>query len=599
SRPVAGTIRECRAGPQYGPGRDGGSSRSGASRPDRAVHLCGENRQERRAPNRDGGADARPEGHNRKRRDAGRDRGNRRPAPLISRRAHYGSSGGQADYGSSANMNLSRIFIERPIMTALVTFAILLFGIVGYRALPVAELPSVDYPTIQVEAAVPGASPETMASSVATPLEREFSTIQGIQSMSSTNSLGSTSITIQFALERNIDAAAQDVQAAISKAGGNLPATMPRPPSFRKVNPAQQPVLYLALSSTTLPLYTVDEYAETLLAQRISMVSGVSQVIVYGAQKYAVRIQLNPDALAARNLGIDEVERAVQASNTNTPTGKLYGDKQAFTIQSSGQLSDAAAYRPLIVAYRGGSPVRLDELGHVIDSVENNKVIGWFNGVRGVILAVQRQPGTNTIEVVDNIKKLLPVFRTEIPPAVNLTVAFDASDSIRGSINDVKFTLLLTICLVIMVIFLFLRNVSATLIPGVAVPLSIVGTFAVMYLLGYSLNNLSLMALTLSVGFVVDDAIVMLENIVRFMEMGKTRMEAALLASREIGFTILSMTISLVAVFIPVLFMGGIVGRLLHEFAVTIAVAILISGFVSLSLTPMLGSRFMRMDHGK
>src|SRR6185437_11355449 len=387
-------------------------------------------------------------------------------------------------------------------------------------------LPSVDYPTIQVQAAVPGASPETMASSVATPLEREFSTIQGIQSMSSTNSLGSTSITIQFALERNIDAAAQDVQAAISKAGGNLPATMPRPPSFRKVNPAQQPVLYLALSSTTLPLYTVNEYAETLLAQRISMVSGVSQVIVYGAQKYAVRIQLNPDALAARNLGIDEVERAVQASNTNTPTGKLYGDKQAFTIQSSGQLSDAAAYRPLIVAYRGGSPVRLDELGHVIDSVENNKVIGWFNGVRGVILAVQRQPGTNTIEVVDNIKKLLPVFRTEIPPAVNLTVAFDASDSIRGSINDVKFTLLLTICLVIMVIFLFLRNVSATLIPGVAVPLSIVGTFAVMYLLGYSLNNLSLMALTLSVGFVVDDAIVMLENIVRFMEMGKTRMEA-------------------------------------------------------------------------
>ena len=496
-------------------------------------------------------------------------------------------------------MNLSRIFIERPIMTALVTFAILLFGIVGYRALPVAELPSVDYPTIQVEAAVPGASPETMASSVATPLEREFSTIQGIQSMSSTNSLGSTSITIQFALERNIDAAAQDVQAAISKAGGNLPATMPRPPSFRKVNPAQQPVLYLALSSTTLPLYTVDEYAETLLAQRISMVSGVSQVIVYGAQKYAVRIQLNPDALAARNLGIDEVERAVQASNTNTPTGKLYGDKQAFTIQSSGQLSDAAAYRPLIVAYRGGSPVRLDELGHVIDSVENNKVIGWFNGVRGVILAVQRQPGTNTIEVVDNIKKLLPVFRTEIPPAVNLTVAFDASDSIRGSINDVKFTLLLTICLVIMVIFLFLRNVSATLIPGVAVPLSIVGTFAVMYLLGYSLNNLSLMALTLSVGFVVDDAIVMLENIVRFMEMGKTSMEASLLASREIWFTILSMTISLVAVFIPVLFMGGIVGRLLHEFAVTIAVAILISGFVSLSLTPMLGSRFLRMDHGK
>jgi len=494
-------------------------------------------------------------------------------------------------------MNVSRLFIERPVMTALVTFAILLFGIVGYRALPVAALPSVDYPTIQVFAGLPGANPETMASSIATPLERQFSTIAGIQSMSSTNTQGSTSISIQFVLDRNIDAAAQDVQAAISTAAGQLPANMPRPPSYQKVNPADQPVLYMALTSTTLPLYTVDEYAETLLAQRISMASGVSQVQVFGAQKYAVRVLLNPDALVARGIGIDEVQSAIQKSNVNLPTGKLWGEKQAFTVQSTGQLTSAAAYRPLIVAYRNGMPVRLEDLATVVDSVEDDKTIAWLNGARGVILAVRRQPGTNTVEVVDNIKGLLPVLRSEIPPAVDLAVAFDASESIRGSINDVKFTLLLTVCLVVMVIFLFLRNVSATLIPGLAVPLSITGTFAVMYLLGYSLNYLSLMALTLSVGFVVDDAIVMLENIVRYMEMGRPRMEAAIMASREIGFTIVSMTLSLVAVFIPVLFMGGMVGRLLHEFSVTITVAILISGFVSLTFTPMLGSRFMRYSH--
>ena len=494
-------------------------------------------------------------------------------------------------------MNFSRIFIARPVMTALIMFAILLFGIVGYRALPVAELPSVDYPTIQVNAALPGASPETMASSVATPLEREFSTIAGIDSMSSANSQGSTSITVQFALERNIDAAAQDIQSAIAKAGGNLPPSMPRPPSYQKVNPAEQPILYLALTSSTLPLYKVDEYAETLLAQRISMARGVARVQVYGAQKYAVRVQLDPDKLVARGIPIDDVQKAIAQSNVNLPTGRLNGEKQAFTVESSGQLSDAAAYRPIIVAYRNGMPVRLEDLGNVIDGVENDKVIAWFNGVRGVILAVQRQPGSNTIEVVDNVKALLPVFRSEIPPSVDLSINFDASQSIRESINDVKFTLVLTVCLVVMVIFLFLRNISATMIPGVAVPLSIVGTFAVMYLLGYSLNNLSLMALTLSVGFVVDDAIVMLENIVRYMEMGHSRREAAVLASREIGFTIVSMTISLVAVFIPVLFMGGIVGRLLHEFAVTITVAILISGFISLTLTPMLGSRFLHYNH--
>src|SRR5579863_7266135 len=500
-------------------------------------------------------------------------------------------------------MHFSRIFIERPVMTALVMLAILLFGTVGYRALPVAALPSVDYPTIQVSAGLPGADPETMASAVATPLEKEFSSIAGVESMSSSNTQASTTITLQFALDRNIDAAAQDVQAAIAKAGGQLPAEMPRPPSYGKVNPSDNPVLYLALTSPTLPLYTVDEYAENLLAQRISMVSGVAQVFVYGSQKYAVRVQVNPDALASRNIGIDDVMRAVQQSNVNLPTGKLYGPKQSFTVQSNGQLTNAAAYKNVIVAYRDNNPVRLQDVAQVLDSVETDKSVAWINDTRGVILAIRRQPGTNTVEVVRGIRALLPNFRLEIPPALDLSIIYDASVPIGNSINDVKLTLVLTICLVVMVIFLFLRNLSATLIPGVAVPLSIVGTFAVMYLLGYSLNILSLMALTLSVGFVVDDAIVMLENVVRYMEMGKPRMEAARLASREIGFTILSMTVSLVAVFIPVLFMGGIVGRLLHEFAVTIAVAILISGFLSLTLAPMLASRFLRYEpedrHGR
>src|SRR5580704_6000739 len=494
-------------------------------------------------------------------------------------------------------MNLSHFFIQRPIFTTLTAFGILLFGIVGYRALPVAALPSVDYPTIQVQAALPGASPDTMAASVATPLERQFSTIAGIDSMNSSSSLGSTNITIQFSLDRDIDAAAQDVQSAIAKAGGLLPPTMPRPPTFNKVNPSDQPVIFLGLSSNTLPLYTVDEYAETVMAQRISTISGVSQVQVFGGQKYAVRIQLDPDSLATRGIGIDDVQTAIQANNSNLPTGKLYGSKQAFTIESTGQLTNAAEYRHMIVTYRNGNPVRLEELGKVLDDVENDKIRAWVNDDRTVLLAVQRQPGTNTVEVVDSIRRLLPIFRTEIPPSVNLEVVHDNSASIRDSIQDVKFTLVLTICLVVMVIFLFLRNISATVIPGLAVPLSIVGTFAIMYLLGYSLNNLSLMALTLSVGFVVDDAIVMLENIVRHMELGETRMEAARHGSREIGFTIVSMTISLVSVFIPVLFMGGIVGRLLHEFSVTIAVAILVSGFVSLTLTPMLGSRFLRYDH--
>jgi HAE1 family hydrophobic/amphiphilic exporter-1 len=495
-------------------------------------------------------------------------------------------------------VNLSKIFIERPIMTVLLCFAILLFGGVAFRGLPVAALPSVDYPTIQVNAAVPGASPETMASSVATVLERQFSTIAGVTSMNSTNSLGSTSITVQFSLDRSIDAAAQDIQAAIAAAGGRLPTSMPRPPSYQKVNPAQQPVLYLALDSQNLPLYTVTDYADNLLAERISMVSGVSQVSVYGEQKYAVRVEVDPDQLAVHGVGIDEVQKAIASSNTNLPTGSLNGTRQAFTIESNGTLLKAADYRPIIVSWRNGVPIRLDQLARVTDSVANDKLVAWYNDQHAVILAIQRQPGTNTVDVVDGIRQLLPEFRREIPPAVHLSIAFDASESIRQSIHDVEFTLLLTVCIVVLVIFLFLRNLSATAIPGAAVPFSIIGTFAVMYLLGYSLNNLSLMALTLSVGFVVDDAIVMLENIVRHMEMGKSRMEAALAASREIGFTILSMTFSLVAVFIPVLFMAGIVGRLLHEFAVTIVVAILISGFVSLSLTPMLGSRFLKHEEG-
>ncbi len=491
-------------------------------------------------------------------------------------------------------MNIPELFIRRPIMTTLVMMSILVFGIAAYRLLPVSDLPNVDYPTIQVTAGLPGASPETMASAVATPLERQFSTIAGLDSMTSTNALGNTRITLQFNLSRNIDAAGQDVQAMIAKALKQLPQNMPTPPTYKKVNPADQPVIYLALSSPTLPISTVYEYADTFIAQRISMINGVAQVQVFGTQQFAVRVQLDPRALASRKIGIDEVGNALSLGNVNLPTGTLQGEKQAFTIQATGQLYNAADYRPLIVAYRGGSPVRLDELGRVIDSVEDDKSANWFNNERAVVLAIQRQPGTNTVEVVDSIKKLLPTFRSQIPPSVKLDVLYDRSVSIRESVRDVKFTLLLALCLVVMVIFLFLRNISATLIPSLALPFSIIGTFAAMYVMGFSVDNISLMALTLSVGFVVDDAIVMLENIMRHVEKGEPVFQAALTGSREIGFTILSMTLSLVAVFIPVLFMGGILGRILHEFAVTISMAILISGFVSLTLTPMLCSRFIR-----
>ncbi len=489
-------------------------------------------------------------------------------------------------------MSVSEIFIRRPVMTTLVMAAILLFGIFGFRLLPVSDLPSVDFPTISVSANLPGASPSTMASAVATPLEKQFSTIAGVDSMTSISAQGIAQITIQFSLDRNIDGAAQDVQAAITKASRQLPPEMPTPPTYNKVNPADSPILFLAMSSATLPLSTVDDYAENLFAQRISMINGVAQVNVFGPQQYAVHVQVDPNKLAAYGLGIDTVEQAVEAGNVNQPLGTLYGTHQAFTIQANGQLMNAAAFRSLIVAYRNGNPVRLQEVANVIDSVQNDKVAAWFGQTRGIVLAVQRQPGVNTVAVVDAIKKQLPTLRAQIPAAVNIDMLFDRSQSIRQSVSDVEHTLLLTVCLVVMVIFIFLRNLSATVIPSLALPLSIIGTFAAMQLFGFSLDNLSLMALTLSVGFVVDDAIVMLENIVRHMENGVPPLEAALRGSKEIGFTIISMTLSLSAVFIPVLFMSGLLGRLLHEFAVTIICAVLISGFVSLTLTPMMCSRF-------
>ena len=504
-------------------------------------------------------------------------------------------------------MNIAELFIKRPVMTTLAMAAILLFGSIGYLLLPVSDLPSVDFPTLVVNASLPGASPETMSTAVALPLERYFSTIAGVDSMSSSSSLGYTSITLQFSLDRNIDSAALDVQSMITRSARDLPADMPNPPSFRKVNPADQPVLRLVLSSATMKLSDLDEYAETMLAQRISMINGVAQVDVMGGQKYAVRALLDPRSLASRQVGINEVVNAIQAANSNQAVGNLYGDKKAYTLETNGQLMNADAYRPIIVAYRNGAPVRLSDLGDVLDSVENDKTAAWDvtpeKATRSISLSVQRQPGTNTVKVVDSVRKLMDSLKAEIPPSVHVEVLYDRSQSIRASVDDVKFTLKLTVFLVVLVIFLFLRNLSATVIPSMALPMSLVGTFAVMYLLNYSVDNMSMMALTLSVGFVVDDAIVMLENIVRHMEKGEPPLRAALIGSREISFTILSMTLSLAAVFIPVLFMAGVLGRVLHEFAVTIMSSILVSGLVSLSLTPMLASRFLRpvseQKHGR
>src|SRR6266852_6395900 len=495
-------------------------------------------------------------------------------------------------------MNISALFIRRPVMTTLVMLGILSFGLMAYRLLPVSNLPNVDFPTIQVNASLPGASPETMASAVATPLEKQFSTIAGVDQMTSSSNLGSTNITLVFTLDRNIDAAAQDVQAAISKTLRQLPTGIV-PPSYQKVNPADQPIVYYAMSSNTLSLSALDEYAETFIAQRLSTVDGVAQVNVYGAAKYAVRIQLDPKALATRTIGIDEVADGVAAGNVNLPTGILWGPHRAYTVQANGQLRSAAEFGPLIVTYRNGAPVRLQDLGRVQD----NKSAAWYNGSRAIVLAIQRQPGANTVEVAGRVRAVMDRLKLLLPASVDLQLRSDRSESIRASLTDVKFTLFLTLALVVLVIFLFLRNLSATIIPSLALPFSLVGTFAVMYALDYSLDNLSMMALTLSVGFVVDDAIVMLENIVRHMEKGTPPMEAAFTGAREVGFTILSMTLSLAAVFIPVLFMGGIIGRLFHEFAVTIGAAILVSGVVSLTLTPMLCSRFLKppreAQHGK
>ncbi len=497
-------------------------------------------------------------------------------------------------------MNLSELYIRRPIMTTLVMVGILIFGWMSYQTLPISYLPNVDYPTIQVTASRPGASPDNMSASVARPLEKQFSSIAGLDTLSSSSTYGKTQLTLQFNLSRNIDDAAQDVEAAIQASSGQIPNDLPNPPTYSKVNPADQPILYLYLKSPTLQLSQVDSYAQTYIAQKLSTISGVAQVQLYGSQKYATRVQIDPQQLASRQLGLDQIQTAIQQGNVNLPTGSLSGKFKNFAVQTNGQLVDAAAYRKLIVAYKDGAPTYLEQLGRVIDSVENDRVASWYNDDRAIILAIQRQPGTNTVQVVDTIKKLLPKLQEQIPKSIEIGVMYDAAQSVRDSVDDVKFTLVLTIGLVILVIFLFLRNLSATIIPSLALPVSLIGTFAVMQQLNFSLDNLSLMALTLSVGFVVDDAIVMLENIVRHLEMGESPQEAALSGSREISFTILSMTLSLVAVFIPMLFMGGLLGRLFHEFAVTIAVAILVSGFVSLSLTPMLCSRFLRpVDHSR
>ena len=491
-------------------------------------------------------------------------------------------------------MNISRRFIRYPVMTTLLMVALLIFGGIAYSSLPVSELPNVDFPTIQVYASLAGADPETIASTIAGPLENAFSMIPGIDSMTSSSVQGSATITIQFALDRNIDAAGTDVQAAISSALSKLPKTMVNPPTFQKVNPTDDPVLFLVMSSKTLPLTIVDEYADTLLARQLSQVSGVAQVDVFGAAQYAVRIQADPAALVARGIGIDRLAAGIQNSSVDQATGATNGPTDAQIIQTHGQLENAAGFRSQIIAYSHGAPVRLGDVAHVIDSVNNVRQGNWYRGQRAITIAIMRQPGSNTIEVVNNVKKVLPQFEASLPPAINLSIRHDRSQTIRASINDVQETLLVAAALVVAVIFLFLRKLSATIIPSVTLPIAVVGTFAGMSIAGFSLDNLSLMALTLSVGFVVDDAIVMLENIVRHVEEGETPYDAAMKGSAEIGFTILSMTVSLIAVFIPLVFMGGIVGRLLHEFAVTIMLAILVSGIVSVTLTPMLSARILK-----
>ena len=491
-------------------------------------------------------------------------------------------------------MNLSEACIRRPVMTTLITASFIVFGFFAYRLLPVSALPRVDFPTIEVTATLPGASPETMAASVASPIERQMSTIAGISSMTSSSSLGTTRITIQFDLNRDIDAASLDVQTALTIAQRRLPAEMTTPPSFRKVNPSDFPVLFISVRSATLPLSTVNEYADTVMAQQISQLPGVAQVLVYGAQKFAVRVQVDPEAAAARGLSLEDIKAAVAKTNSSVPVGTLSGPTQNITLQAPSQLNKAHEYNDVVVAWRNGAPIKLNEVARVVDSVENNKVASWFNGERSIVLAIQRQPDANTVAVVDLVREKLPSLRASVPAAIQLEMLMDRSLSVRESVKDVQGHLTIAVILVLLVIFLFLRKLSATVIPALAVPISIVGTFAVMYMLGYSINNMTLLALTLCVGFVVDDAIVMLENIVRHIEGGMRPFEAALKGSREIGFTIISITLSLIAVFIPVLLMGGVVGRVFREFAVTISIAIVISGFVSLTLTPMLCARMLK-----
>src|SRR5690349_16016999 len=494
-------------------------------------------------------------------------------------------------------MNISETCIRRPVLTTLLTASLIVFGVFAYRLLPVAALPAVDFPTIQITAQFPGASPETMASSVASPIERQLSTISGISSMNSSSSLGLAQITIQFDLGRNIDGAALDVQTALATAARLLPIEMTIPPSFRKVNPGDFPVLYVSLRSDTLPLSTVDDYAETVLAPQISQLPGVAQVLVYGAQKFAVRVQVNPTEAAARNIALEDVRTVIAKANSSTPVGVLTGPKQSVTLAATSAMPHASDYKDVVVAYRNGAPIKLNQIATVIDSVENNKIATWFNDARAIVLAIQRQPDANTVQVVDLVRQGLPQMRAQVPPSIQMQPLFDRSLSIRAAVTDVQETFAIAVALVIMVIFLFLRKVSATIIPALAVPVSLVGTFAAMYAFGFSINNMTLLALTLSVGFVVDDAIVMLENIVRHIEGGMRPFEAALKGSREVGFTIISITFSLIAVFIPVLLMGGMVGRVFREFAVSIAVAIIVSGFVSLTLTPMLCARVLGSQH--
>ena len=498
-------------------------------------------------------------------------------------------------------MNISRIFIERPVATSVLFFSILFFGWMGFRTLPVNDLPNVDFPTITVTARLPGASPEIMANTVALPLEREFSRIAGVDEMSSSSTSGNSRITLTFSLQRDIDSAAQDVQTAISQAIRRLPGDMPEPPTLRKLNPADAPVLFLALAAKQVPIQTLDEFADTHIAQRFSTVNGVAQVTVFGSQKYAVRLFVDPNALAKRGLGLDKVVGAIQGANSNLPSGALQGKARTYTVRSDGKLGRASDFNALVIAYKDGMPVRFADIGRAEDGVENEKIRSWHNGERALILAVFRQPGSNTVEVVRKLREMLPEIEREIPSGATLNILADRSEFIRDSIHEVNLTLVVSIVLVIGVILVFLRNIRATLVTALVLPTSVVGTFAVMSLLGFSLNNLSLMAITLAVGFVVDDAIVVLENITRHMEMGKDRVVAALDGAKEIGFTVVTMTVSLSAVFLPILFMEGMVGRLFREFAVTVGIAVLISGVVSLTITPMVCSLLLRpeREHGR